>query len=180
MSDQGGQARQRRAMGESRLDGLETRQLQAGNQFGVERRHASMVVARSTEREGNRPENPAETDGNLIGGAFPSKVVAAVTLALARCDISNKAAADLQGLTPGQWSKQLSGTDGHHVQLDRLARLPEAFQVEFVRLYGEAVGMAVAHESVADLLVARVGQLLVEVNALHAQLGALQMLRRAG
>jgi predicted transcriptional regulator len=182
VSGQYGQALQRGPVGDPDLDRVELRRAQASNQVGVggPRLHGLIVPVAPTETEGKGQRNQTATDGNLVGGAFPSKLVAAVTLALARCGLSHKEAADLMGLTPGQWSKQLSGSDGHHVQLDRLARLPETFQVEFVRLYGEAVGMAVAHQSIAGLLVARVGQLLVEANALHAQLAALELMRRAG
>lgn len=137
-----------------------------------------MVARPSTEMEGKRPENRTENDGNLVGGAFPSKLVAAVTLALARCNISHTEAARIMGITAGTWSKQLTGTDNHHIQLDKLALLPEEFHREFARLYGDAVGMVVAHRTIAGLLVSRVGQLLIEVNSLHAQLAELDLLGR--
>lgn len=112
------------------------------------------------------------TAANPSSAAFHPDLVTAVDLALARCDISDKAAAALMGISGATWSKQKNGVDGCHIHLDKLSALPERFHVEFARIYGERVGLVIAHETIADLLVMRVAQLLMEVNALAAQLRA--------
>jgi transcriptional regulator with XRE-family HTH domain len=132
--------------------------------------HLPMVGLVPPATEGNgRGKSPA-TGCNSTSA--PLQLVAAVDEALARIGMSDKDAAAAMGITPGTWSRQKNGVDNCHIQLDKLALLPEAFHVEFSRIYGGLVGLAVAHETVADLLVMRVGQLLVEVNALAAQLRA--------
>lgn len=118
--------------------------------------------------EGNRFGKSTETDCNSTSA--PLQLVAAVDQALARIGMSDKQAAALMGISGGTWSKQKNGVDGCHIQLDKLALLPAEFHVEFTRIYAGLVGLHVAHESIADLLVARVGQLLLECHSLAAQL----------
>ncbi len=175
---QRGQAFQGGPVGQSGLDRIETRSLQAGNQFGVERRraHVAMVPVPPVATVGNGFGNATAIDGNSDAGQLPTADLdlnAAVSLALARCGISDKEAAALMGMSPAQWSRQKNGVDGHHIQLDRLKLLPEAFHVEFNRIYSALVGVNVAHARIANLLRARVIELLGEVNTLADQLEAL-------
>jgi hypothetical protein len=130
--------------------------------------HLPMIGLTPPATEGNRPGKATETDRNSTSG--PLQLVAAVDQALARIGMSDKQAAALMGISGGTWSKQKNGVDGCHVQLDKLALLPAEFHVEFTRIYAGMVGLHVAHESIADLLIARVGQLLLECHSLAAQL----------
>jgi hypothetical protein len=118
--------------------------------------------------EGTRPGKSTETDRNSTSG--PLQLVGAVDEALARIGMSDKQAASIMGISGGTWSKQKNGVDGCHIQLDKLALLPENFHREFTRIYAGLVGLHVTHESIADLLIARVGQLLLECHSLAAQL----------
>lgn len=167
-------------MRQSRLDGVEPRPLKASNQVRVvaSHRHDGIVPVQSAATEGNRPDKTPATDCNSTSGAFRPDLVAAVDLAAARCGLTDKSMAAAMGISAGTWSKQKNGVDGHHIQLDRLAQLPEAFHVEFARIYGGLVGLEMAHQTIADLLVARVGQLLVECNGLYAQVEAIVSRRR--
>jgi hypothetical protein len=169
------QAVQRSAVGDAGLDGVETRALKAGNQFGVERRrvHVPMVPASAESSVVNAQENQPSSAVISSAGRLTPDMRTAVADALAICRISDKEAAALMGIDPGRWSRQKAGVDGHFIQLDRLALLPESFHHAFARIYGGMVGVSVAHESIAALLVARIGELLVETNSLYAQLRAL-------
>jgi hypothetical protein len=131
-------------------------------------RHLPMVGLTPPATEGKAFGKAPATDCNSTSA--PLQLVLAVDQALARIGMSDKEAASLQGISAGTWSKQKNGVDGCHIQLDRLALLPPAFHVEFTRIYAQMVGLHVAHESIADLLVARVSQLLLECHSLAAQL----------
>jgi len=122
-------------------------------------------------REGNRHGNATAIASNSQSQPLTTPdLVASVSLALARIGMSDKEAAAAMEMNPAQWSRQKNGVDGHHIQLDRLALLPETFHKEFARIYAERVGFKVSHNTIAQLLVARVGQLLLECHALAAQL----------
>jgi hypothetical protein len=162
---------QRRSVGESSLQRVETRNLQAADQISIGR-HAAIVAVEPAETEGNRRDLSTETDRNSSSGRFLD-LNAAVRLALARIGMLEKEAAAIMGISAGTFSKQLSGFDNCHVQLDKLALLPEAFHVEFSRIYAERVGLRVAHATVADLLVARAIELAGEAHALAVQLRGL-------
>lgn len=128
------------------------------------------VVPPSTE--GNRHGNQPSIAVNRGAGALTPDLREAVSLALSRIGMTDKEAAAAMGIDPGRWSRQKNGADGCFIQLDKLALLPEAFHIEFARIYGGMVGLHMAHQTIADLLVARVGQLLIECHALAAQLKA--------
>lgn len=131
--------------------------------------HLPIVGLVPPAKEGNSRDTSTAIDGKSQAQPLPD-LVAAVSLALARCNLTDKDAAALMDMSPAQWSRQKNGVDGHHIQLDRLARLPEDFHREFARIYGGLVGLEMAHQTIADLLVARVGQLLIECHALAAQM----------
>lgn len=118
----------------------------------------------------NGPENQGSFAVNRGSGQLTPDLKDAVAQALVNIRMSDKEAAAAMGIDPGRWSRQKNGADGCFIQLDKLALLPEAFHVEFARLYAERVGLHVSHESIADLLIARVGQLLLECHTLAAQL----------
>lgn len=130
-----------------------------------------MVGLTPPATEGNRPGNSPATTCKSTSAAF--RLVEAVDIAAARCGYTDKDLARFMGISGGTWSKQKNGVENCHIQLDKLALLPEDWQREFVAVHAALVGSTIAHQSIADLLVARVGQLLVECNALHAQLTAL-------
>lgn len=130
--------------------------------------HMPIVGLVPPATEGNRFGKSTETDCNSTSA--PLQLVAAVDQALARIGMSDKAAAGLMGISGGTWSKQKNGVDGCHIQLDKLALLPAEFHVEFSRIYASLVGLHVAHESIADLLIVRVSQLLIECHSLASQL----------
>lgn len=120
--------------------------------------------------EGNRHGNQGSSTVNRGAAQLTPDLKDAVAQALVNIRMSDKEAAAAMGIDPGRWSRQKNGADGCFIQLDKLALLPEAFHVEFARLYAERVGLHVSHESIADLLIARVGQLLLECHTLAAQL----------
>jgi hypothetical protein len=132
--------------------------------------HMPILGAARPVTEGHGPGKSPVTACNSTSAALQPDLVAAVDLALARCGLTDKDAAARMGISGATWSKQKNGVDGCHIHLDKLAQLPESFHVEFSRIYGGMVGLTIAHETIADLLVARVGQLLVEINALASQL----------
>lgn len=131
--------------------------------------HLPIIGAVPPAKVGNAPGNQTAIAGNSQTQPLPD-LPAAVSLALARIGMSDKEAAGVMDMSPAQWSRQKNGVDGHHIQLDRLALLPENFHREFARIYGSMVGLEMAHQTIADLLVARVGQLLIECHALAAQM----------
>ncbi len=139
--------------------------------------HLPMVGLAPRSSEVNRPENQGSVAVSTSVGCLTPDLSAAVSQALACIRMSDKEAAAIMGIDPGRWSRQKAGVDGHYIQLDRLARLPQAFHVEFARIYGAMVGLTVAHDTIADLMVTRVMALLTEVNDLATQLRAM---RRAG
>jgi len=171
------------AVRQSTLQGFQPRNLQPADQLGVgdrrrmqqavavERRgvHVAIVAAPSAEMEGNGRRATPETDRNSSSAQFLD-LNAAVRLALARIGMLEKVAAGRMGISAGTFSKQLSGFDNCHVQLDKLAMLPEEFHVEFARIYAERVGLKVSHQTIARLLLARVGQLLALCGDLAEQL----------
>lgn len=157
MIQQRAQVVQGRPVRESLLDSVETRTVKASNQIGVGR-HEPMVAPAEAETEGNEPVFSTETDGNSDTRSLTSSDLAAeISLALDRAGITHKLAAIQQGLTPGQWSKQLSGTDGHHVSLLRLRRLPRSFWREFLAILAGDYGMQMQHP---DADAAALGDLL--------------------
>ena len=117
-----------------------------------------------------RSRNTGSSTVNRHAGTMTPDLSAAVAQALVNIRMSDKEAAAAMGIDPGRWSRQKNGADGCFIQLDKLALLPETFHIEFARLYAERVGLKVSHATVAQLLVARVGQLLLECHALAAQL----------
>lgn len=132
--------------------------------------HMPMIGAARPVTEGHGHGKAPVTTANSTAGPLQPDLVAAVDLALARCDISDKDAAAAMGISGATWSRQKNGVDGNHIHLDKLALLPAEFHREFSRIYAERVGLHVAHESIADLLILRVGQLLLECHTLAAQL----------
>lgn len=139
--------------------------------------HLPMIGEARRSTVVNGPENQGSSTVNRSVGPLTPDLSAAVSQALARIGMSDKDAAAAMGIDPGRWSRQKAGVEGHYIQLDRLARLPEAFHIEFARTYGAMVGLTVAHDTIADLMVTRVMSLLSEVNSLATQLRAM---RRAG
>jgi hypothetical protein len=163
------QMRQRGPVGQPSLDRVETRPLKASDQFGVAR-HGSMVPVGTASTEVNAPYFQGSTTVNRSVGPMTADLREAVIDALALCRLSDKDAANAMGIDPGRWSRQKAGVDGHFIQLDRLALLPESFHREFARLYAERVGYRVSHQTIARLLLARVGQLLTLCGELAEQL----------
>lgn len=171
MIRQGAQPRQGRPVRESGLHGVEMRPLKASNQVGVgAHAHVSMVPTGPRSTEVIAAENQGSSVVNSSVGPLTPDLRAAVSEALARVGLSDKDAAKAMGIDPGRWSRQKAGVEGHFIQLDRLALLPDAFHIEFNRIYGGMVGVTVAHRRIADLLRARVIELLGEVNSLAEQL----------
>jgi hypothetical protein len=172
---QGGQAAQRVVVSgpsgaprESSLDRVETRSLQAGNQFGVERRHVSMVAPAPTT-------TPHQNDAEASTSAYHSPVdlEVAVPLAAARAGLTLGQLAAYMEMDASNLSKVLRGNG--HLSLQRLLKAPFAFWREFLPLIADPVGLTVAHEEIADIALKRFG---AAVEAFVAVVPVL--LRRAG
>jgi hypothetical protein len=80
-----------------------------------------------------------ETDAPRQGNVLSLTALLAESVAAARC--SEKEAAIAQGYEPTYWSRIKSGEKA--AQLDRVGRLPEPVQREFVRRYASALQMVV-------------------------------------
>jgi hypothetical protein len=139
---QGGQARQRRVVSGSRFDGIETRQLQAGNQFAVERRHVPMVGEDGLATEGNGAPESLATPHNSQGERL--RVVDfedAYKRAIDAGGFIDKTAADVLGLSAGQLSRQLRSEPNYHLSCQRLAFLERDSHVAFVQVLAQRLGL---------------------------------------
>jgi hypothetical protein len=177
VSQQGRQAIERRivrgsgrAPRESGFDGVETCQLQAVNQFGIERRHESIVGVSPRSME----VDPAETTTTIAVNSIDLAV--AISQALQRAGLNNKQACAWMDIAPGLWSRQLQG-DGH-ISFQRLLKLPIDFWSEFVPLLAEPIGLAVTHEDIADRALMQAAFALEELTRSVVQMRRSQ--RRAG
>lgn len=74
----------------------------------------------------------------------------AISLALTRAGLSHKEAAALMGVDRPQWSRQINGSDGQHVSLQRLTKLPRQFWLELLQQLAPALGIVIAHPDIAD------------------------------
>lgn len=174
MRDAGGAPR------EASFHGVETRNLQAANEFRirdrrvlqqavrVERRHESMVPAAGSTM-------PHQTSGNGSTSTYHSPVdlEVAVPLAAARAGITLSQLAAYMEMDASNLSKVLRGNG--HLSLQRLLKAPHDFWREFLVLLAEPVGATVAHEEIADIAMRRFG---AAVEAFVAVVPAL--LRKAG
>jgi hypothetical protein len=140
----------RRPVGEPRFERVETCNLQAGNQFGVERRHGHMVpFAPAT--------TPHQTAEKAPTSAYHSPVdlEVAVPLAAARAGLTLGQLAAHMEMDPSNLSKVLRGNG--HLSLQKLLKCPFAFWRELLPLIAEPMAMTVAHEEIADIALKRFG-----------------------
>jgi hypothetical protein len=135
---------------EPRFDGVETCNLQAGNQFGIERRHVPMVAPGPSTTP---HQNVGEASTSVYHSAVDLEV--AIPLAAARAGFTLGQLAAHMEMDPSNLSKVLRGNG--HVSLQRLLKLPFAFWREFLPLLAEPVGLTVAHEEIADIALRRFG-----------------------
>lgn len=177
MSYQGGQARQRSSVGQAGLDRVETRQLQASDYVGVERRrsHESMVA----------PARPSmEVQTATVDPLRPSRQVQAVNwdalifTGLDACGLTHTKACELmvdddgKPLDPSLWNRMRR--DGN-LPFGRMRHLPLMFWWHFGIGIGEAAGLDISHASIGDVAVGKTQ------SALHALADLLPVLmRRAG
>jgi hypothetical protein len=119
--------------------------------------HESMVNGHQTASEGNSAENQTASDGNLAPRPFPSvNLREAILIACNRVGLTQTVAAERMSMSLGQWSKQMSGTDGHHIAIDRLVDLGLDFMREFLPFLNNAAGLVTTHDEIAELQVLRV------------------------
>lgn len=131
-------------------------------------RHEPSIASGADRSKGNAVVNGTENDGKPVS----VDLATAITSALDRCGISQKEAALTMGLTPGQWSKQLNGYEGHHVSLPRLLQLGPEFLREFLPFLNEPAGLASTRNDLADLTLLKVSALMQEVAQLVVALKA--------
>jgi hypothetical protein len=149
---QGGQARERRTVGESRLDGVETRNLQAGNQFGIERRQIPMVGARplSTEVQ-TGPESLSSALQMLESWHQDARRAACLTEGQVCAHIGNGKGGTYD---PSQWNEARKA--GNWPIGRMLAGCPDAYLDSLAIDFARSRGMHVSHSDLADQAVARV------------------------
>jgi hypothetical protein len=158
---QGGQAVQGGAVGESGLNGLKTRQLQAGNQFAVDRRHVAIVASSGLAMEGNESGEVVATGRNSEGE--PLRVVDledAYKAAIDATGLVDKCAAAVLQLPASQLSRQLRSEPNYHLSCQRLALLKRDSHVAFVRVLAQRLGLDVV---TPDSDAAAMGDVLVAI-----------------
>jgi len=105
-------------------------------------------------------------------------LAAVVSEALARSGLSNKDAAYRMGLDKAHWSRQLNGTDGQHMSLQRLAKMPRAFWIELIQQLADPLGVVVAHPDSIDRVITDLLLMTQRVCAFAVQERALREARR--